>query len=359
MTTPATPPRTPLESIFFGQARACRNLGSPFSATVLEVMLADLQAGGVFAEVMAPFADLDLQGQIDAATPIRPLGWAHAMALGGEAPALAAIYPPQVAEADPAALAAVLLPLARARQAELSAFITSPPQTNEVQRTLCLLGGFTTVAAETGLPLRCLEIGASAGLNLNWPLYHYTLGEAGRWGNPDSAVQITGPWTGSLPPLGPVEVVACRGCDIAPVDIRDPEPARRLQAYVWADQRARLARIDAAIALARETGLDLVAADAADWVEAHVRPEPGVATVLYHSVMWQYMPAVTQARIEAHMTAMAAQATPDAPLAWLSMEMVPGDALMAVTLRLWPNGGQRRLARVHPHGAFVEWSGAD
>ena len=68
MTEPQTP-RTPLEQIFFGQARVSRTMGSPFSAAVLEVMLADLQAGGVFAEVLAPFAGLDLNGQIDAATP--------------------------------------------------------------------------------------------------------------------------------------------------------------------------------------------------------------------------------------------------------------------------------------------------
>ena len=357
MTEPADTPRTALESIFLGQARACRNLGSPFSAAVLEVMLDDLKAGGVFAEVLAPFAGLDLQGQIDAATPIRPLGWAHDLALSREAPALAALYPPTVTEADPQALAAVLIPLARARRDELVAFIASPPQTNEVRRTLCLLGGFTTVAAETGLPLRCLEIGASAGLNLNWPAFHYDLGRAGAWGDPASPVRIDGEWSGPPPPLGPVEVVERRGCDIAPVDIRDPLQARRLRAYVWADQRDRLARIEGAIALARTTGLDLVQADAAAWVEATVRPVPGTATVLYHSVMWQYMPAVIQGRIEAHMAAMAAQATPDAPLAWLSMEMVPGDALMAVTLRLWPKGGQRRLARVHPHGASVEWTG--
>ena len=151
MTEPQTP-RTPLEQIFFGQARVSRTMGSPFSAAVLEVMLADLQAGGVFAEVLEPFAGLDLNGQIDAATPIRPLGWAHFMALGGEASALSALYPPNVTEADPDALAAVLIPLARARQAELSAFIASPPQTNEVRRTLCLFGGFATRYLEALTP---------------------------------------------------------------------------------------------------------------------------------------------------------------------------------------------------------------
>jgi hypothetical protein len=350
-----TEPRTPLGKMFAGQARACRASGSPFSATVLEVMLADITAGGPFAEALAAFAPLDLQGQIDAATPMRPLGWAHFMALGDDAPDLTALYPPRVMEADPDALAAVLVPLARTRLHELTAFVASPPQTNEVRRTLCLLGGFLTVAAETGLPLRCLEIGASAGLNLKWPLYRYGLGEAGVWGDPQSPVSIAGEWVGPLPPLGPVEVVECRGCDIAPVDIRDPLQACRLRAFVWADQRDRVARLDAAVALALRTGLDLVRADAADWVEAHVRPQPGTATVLCHSVMWQYLPQATQARIEAHMAAMAELATPDAPLAWLSMEMVQREPLMEVSLRLWPNGGQRCLARVHPHGAHVQW----
>jgi hypothetical protein len=121
--------------MFAGQARACRNLGSPFSATVLEVMLADIAAGGPFAEALAAFAPLDLQGQIDAATPMRPLGWAHFMALGDDATELTALYPPRVMEADPDALAAVLVPLARTRLHELTAFVASPPQTNSVRRT--------------------------------------------------------------------------------------------------------------------------------------------------------------------------------------------------------------------------------
>ena len=356
MTEPQTP-RTPLEQIFFGQARVSRTMGSPFSAAVLEVMLADLQAGGVFAEVLEPFAGLDLNGQIDAATPIRPLGWAHFMALGGEASALSALYPPNVTEADPDALAAVLIPLARARQAELSAFIASPPQTNEVRRTLCLFGGFATVAAETGLPLRCLEIGASAGLNLNWDRFHYRLGEAGQWGDPASPVQISGDWTGAPPPLGPVEITTRRGCDIAPVDVRDTDQALRLQAFIWADQTERMVRLRAAMALAIDQSALPEQADAADWVEANLRPQKGVTTVLYHSVMWRYMPEATRARIAAHMAKMGEAAAPDAPLAWLSMEPPPHmSTRMDLELTLWPKGGLRRLAQVHPHGAAVDWS---
>ena len=55
----------------------------------------------------------------------------------------------------------------------------SPPQTNEVLRSAALLGGFLTVAEETGLPLRCLELGSSAGLNQSWDAYGYRLGADG------------------------------------------------------------------------------------------------------------------------------------------------------------------------------------
>ena len=345
-----------LQRAFDLQSRGCRVMGSPFSADVLDLMWDDVRRGGVFAELMAPFRGLDLDGHMKAATPLRPLGWAHWLALGGDAPELSALYPPTSMTADRAALAELLPKLARARFADVQDFLTSPPQTNEVRRTLCLLGGFTTIASETGLPLRCLEIGASAGLNLNWNRFHYRLGEQATWGDAEGPVRIDGEWNGPLPPLGPVEVVERAGCDISPVDIRDPAMARRLEAYVWADQRERVERLRGAMALARSGPLDLVQSDAADWVEAQVHPRPGVATVLYHSVMWQYMPRETQVRIEAHMDRVSKLATADAPVAWLSME--PSErfrAKMEVQLRLWPNGGQRRLALVHPHGAAVDW----
>ena len=37
-----------------------------------------------------------------------------------------------------------------------------------MSRSSALIGGYLLVARETGLPLRVLETGASAGLNLRW-----------------------------------------------------------------------------------------------------------------------------------------------------------------------------------------------
>ena len=49
---------------------------------------------------------------------------------------------------------------------ELRPLSSNPVQTNEVGRCAALLPGFLDVAARTGRPLRMLEVGASAGLNL-------------------------------------------------------------------------------------------------------------------------------------------------------------------------------------------------
>ena len=115
----------------------------------------------------------------------------------------------------------------------------------------------------------------------------------------------------------------------------------------------------AAIALKRETGGVPDRADAADWTEAHATPRPGVATVIYHSVFLQYPPKAIRDRIRAAIAAAGAQATTEAPLAWLSMEPNPQEVLgpFEVKLTLWPTGQTRRLALVHPHGAKVRWLG--
>jgi hypothetical protein len=78
--------------------------------------------------------------------------------------------------------------------------------------------------------------------------------------------------------------------------------------------------------------------------------------VLYHSVFWQYMPPDSQAALLAAIQTHGAAASMDAPFAWLRMEPPPNDlANMELRLTLWPTGEERLLARVHPHGAEVNW----
>lgn len=338
------------------QAKACLALGSPFSAAMLEQAGDDLEAGGRTAGPMAAFAGLDLRGLMSAAVPLRLLGALHDLVLSGDDPALAAAYPKPGKGSDAGAAWREAARAIAVDPARIAAFMDHEPQTNEVRRSACLLGGFLTVAKETGLPLRTFELAASAGLNLSWDRYRYDLGGA-PWGPADSPVRLPTDWSGPLPPLdAPVRVVSRAACDRRPVDLSDPVQRRRLLAYVWPDQVERLERIAAAIELARAREVRVEAADAVAWTERTAGPAPGAASVIYHSVFWQYMPPESQTALRQAIEYLGVGATNEAPLAWLRMEPPPTDlAAMEVRLTLWPGGRERLLARVHPHGASVEW----
>ena len=346
-----------LKQSFDFQRVACAHLGSPFSARVLAILDADIQTGGSCAGLVAPWTGADSTPSLNNVVPLRLLAGLHYLALSREDAELAGLYPGGTMDADESALRQAILRAAAVHRDVLENFMSSPPQTNEVRRTICLLGGFLTVAERTGLPLRCLEIGTSAGLNQNWNRFRYLFGELGGWGDPQSPVLIGADWSGELPPLVSVSVAERRGCDLRPIDTTDPDQALRLQSYVWADQADRLERLRGAIALARSHSPITDRADAADWVEANALPRLGVATVLYHSVVWQYLPAQTQARIAAAVEEAGRRATTESPFAWLRMEPDPTGIAKPMEIRLsqWPEGQETVLARVHPHGAKVSW----
>jgi hypothetical protein len=325
-------------------------MGSPLNAD----LLARGQGEPLVAALMAPWARLPVKAVMEAAAPLRWMAALHDLALSGDAPGLAAAYEAR----DIDRLWAEARPAMADHAARLSAFMGHEPQTNEVRRAICLLPGFLQVARETGLPLRGFELGASAGLNQSWDRFFYEI--AGRaWGDPASPVRLDTDWQGAPPDLSvQARVVQRAACDRRPVDIRDPAERRRLLAYLWADQPERLARTRAAIEVALAHDVRVETADAADWLERRVALAPGTATVVYHSSFWQYLPPPTQAAIASTASRLGREATPDAPFAWLRKEP-PMDDLVAdrLTLTLWPGGQERTLARVHPHGAWVRWSG--
>ena len=88
-------------------------------------------------------------------------------------------------------------------------------------RAAALLGGLRHVAAEATWPVRLVEIGASAGLNLRADRF-CVAGDAGRYGNPSSPVVLAGAWQGQPPPDTPVEVAERTGGDRAPIDPVSP-----------------------------------------------------------------------------------------------------------------------------------------
>jgi hypothetical protein len=158
--------------------------------------------------------------------------------------------------------------------------------------------------------------------------------------------------------VAPVEVLARHGVDLLPFDLRRAVDRERLLAYVWADQPERLARIEAAIGIAKSGPPAVTHGEAAGWLERQLAPAgaAGRVRVVMHTVAFQYFPAASQERIVAHLQTLGAAATAEAPLAWLRFEIepeVPEGA--ALRLTLWPGGRERLLAVGDPHGRLMRW----
>jgi hypothetical protein len=341
-----------LDDAWSRQIAWCDANGSPFTARVLEAAWADRARGGALHALLPHWPG---DAGVDA-VPLRVAGALHAMALDGSNAALGALYPPRAsawdAQRGPAAVAQALA----AQRERVAEYLRVAPQTNEIGRSAALLPGFAAIAAHTGQPLATFEIGASAGLNQLWPHFRYELGDL-RWGDAASPVTIRAEWRGAAPALQAcIEVAEQQACDIAPIDLDADGAALRLLSYVWPDQTERLQRLRAAIRLAQHRGLRVTTADALPWVQrALATARPGRATVVYHSVMWQYMPQATRDALRHAIEGAGARATEQAPLAWLAFEPPNADAQMQLTLTLWPGGQPRVLALAHPHGRWVEW----
>ena len=339
-------PRSVIVALFRGQAGWCQRLGSPIYSHVLERAADDLAAGGPVWRVVEPYIDRPF----NFVHHLRLLGETHRLALMGDAPALAAHYPTTGGDGDAEAAWKAFIELVAERDITLD----RPVQTNEVGRSAALLGGFLLVADQTGLGLRCLELGASAGLNLRWDRFRY---EADDWAFGDSAspARIPCEYSGGRPPLPPtVWVVERAGCDPAPIDPTTDDGSLMLQSFIWPEQVQRLELLRAAIEVARRTPVTVDAASAPDWIEQRLALERGgSATVIFHSIMWGYMTDDDRARVTQAIMDAGERATDSEPLAWLRME--PGADQADVTLTTWPDFDERVIAHVGYHGRPVSW----
>ena len=111
-----------------------------------------------------------------------------------------------------------------------------------------------------------------------------------------------------------------------------------------------------ALALARSHPPRVDRGDAGDWLPARLAEPCNHGRLVYHTVAAQYFPAATRALIEAALQAAGAQASPERPLAHLSMEADGGEGA-ALALRLWAGGGmrQRSLGRADFHARWIDW----
>ena len=167
-----------------------------------------------------------------------------------------------------------------------------------------------------------------------------------RFGDPGSPVQIRAEWRGAtaVPDLDAVPPLASvTGVDLDPLDARDPDDRRWLEALVWPENRYEADLLHHALAVVAADPPPIHAGDAIDVCPALAAElPPGEPRVVFHSMTRMHVPAERLAAFDAAIGTLGR----DAPLYTLSLE-----GLGELDLRS-PAGSLTHLARV---GGRLEW----
>lgn len=355
-----------LAELFVDAARGCRE-GSPLTHRLLTDAAADLTSGGVTTKVMAG-AECDRRGTVPG---LRFAGALHRLVLEGRAPGLAKHYPSVGGQPHLPTLWQDALPVLHEHTEELRRRIAATVvQTNEPGRSAPLFGGLQIAAHEAAraagrhvpFSVRLLEIGASGGLNLRPHHVGYRMPDGTVYGDSDSLLVLEPQWTG-MPDVDlshKLRVVGRAGCDVSPVDVSTEDGRLHLCSFVWADQLDRMNRLRDALDLAAVDPIKVEEAAGPEWLAKQLaRAERDVLTVVWHSVVWQYVSPADRAMGRAVLADAAAKATPTSPLALLVYEprrtTNPGPYQFHLLLKLWPAGLSLLLGHGVGHGIPFTW----
>lgn len=307
------------------QSTQCRVLGSAQYADLLEGLTEDFEAGGLVFDVLGRRTERPVHD----ALPLRLLGAVHRIALSGRAPELARRLPSCGGDGSRIDVREWLSIVARNR-AEIDRALGEQVQTNEVGRSVVLreLASWLPSVGVTEFDL--LEIGSSAGLNLNFD----RLGEMS---------------------LGAARCVERRGSDPSSLDVSRDDDALRLQSFVWPDQLERLDRLRRAIDVALQYPPHVEHASADEFLRTRLCHEAERSTVVFHSIVWQYLPNDVRDGVRSAIDEAGSARDSSRPVVWARME--PSGPVADVRVTVVDENGRRehRLAEVGYHGQDFRW----
>jgi hypothetical protein len=214
------------------------------------------------------------------------------------------------------------------------------------------------LAKEETTKLNLIEIGPSAGLNLNWDRYgvrYHRDGAVVAQALPGAALVLDCELkTDAVPEVDILPRLGRRlGLELHPVDLSNDDDRTWLRALVWPDQPQRLARLDAAIALSLKTPAEIRGGDALTLLPQALAEMPGdEAVCVYHTIVtYQFSAAMREA-----LESLLAVAGLRRPVWHLSLEF-DGQSGFAVTLAHHQNGLVRSqvLGSASAHGTWLAW----
>ena len=337
------------------QAEHCAANGAPITASVVRAQLSLLEA----SQTRCGRRLASWQGSaIDDALGLRLAAGLHDLHLSNTEPRLASLYDHSFQEEDEARVSELILSVVADHDEALLPWFDSPPQTTEAGRSAGVMAALIWLANERKTHLFELrEIGASAGVNTNMSHYRYQLGNIAA-GNPDSKLLIVPEWRGQqlCNSAEKIQISNSLGCDQNPLDLTNVDTLDRLKAYVWADSPNRMKTLEFAALIARSNPPLVEKMDAADFAEREFSNVPkGVTRILFHTIVWQYLPESTRNRI---LSVLRQSAERGDSVAIVAIETNRTTFRHEISVRHWANGKEQinQLGIAQAHGKWIDWN---
>ena len=359
--TTMTEPRTPayLTDKFLAFSRTDTHGSTPLYALLAERAAEDPELKAIAAEALV--------GQHE---PLMLFAAVHYLLLTGVEHPLAEYYAsctPAPRHPDEAAFVR-FREFCRLFRPELIEIVASRrAQTNEVNRSTCLMPAFAFIADRIdGRPIELTELGTSAGLNLNWDLYGYDYGRGLRVAplrdpSPDLRLtletELRGPGVPPLPGVHPgqngIRIADRRGIDLHPIDLSVSANVIWLQALVWPEHLERMSRLEKAVRIARRFPPPIRTGNAEFALSDLIERSPnGRVPIIFHSFVLYQVDKDRRERLARKIRELSAGRT----IYRVSLEWF-GTETPLLEIDQFEDGAHEHLvlAATDPHGRWLKW----
>jgi hypothetical protein len=231
-------------------------------------------------------------------------------------------------------------------------------QTNEAARC----AAFVPILTGIPQPIALIEVGASAGLCLLPDRYRIVYDETIAYGPEDSTVRIDVHTMGPFPEgSSTIDIRSRIGIDRNPLDVRQPDDRRWLEACIWPEHTDRQQRLRAAADLVAEEPPEMVRGDLVETISGVLDSIPGdVTPIVFHSAVLNYLDPSSRlafaTQLRRHPRAVWISNEAPGVVASLGIDLTPPASASSRSYFILGIGGRSVAGISDPHGSWLRWS---